>query len=182
MAWGNGSLRGDQPSSCARSVLFEDASNIALEGVQCVWPVARAKLQLLAGQASAGRSSPFSFTADKPLLSAALYRRSGASLITIDSIVQAVSGDVNENADDRRGLTLLLELAENDSAAVLGITHVNKGSAKKESIERINGSLVISAEARILHLSARCSHATGDKALSVLWGVLVRAKFHFGDC
>lgn len=123
-----------------------------------------------------GKARPFSFETDIPQLSAALGRIGKVSLIIIDPIVQAVSGDANKNADVRRGLAPLLELAETHGSAILGITHVNKGSAKKEPIDRVNGSLAFAAVARIVLMTAKCTSGPDDGEGAISRAVLVRAK------
>lgn len=49
-------------------------------------------------------------------------------LLIIDSIVQAVSGDSNKNTDVRNALEPIVAMAEAHNCAVLGVTHVSKGS------------------------------------------------------
>ncbi len=70
--------------------------------------------------------------------------------ILVDPIVSAVAGDSHKNAEVRRGLQPLVELATNIDCALLGITHFTKGTKGNNPIERITGSLAFGALARVV--------------------------------
>lgn len=132
------------------------------------------RVHILRGTLQNGRTRPFNFDTDLPILSEALIRIGNVRLVIIDSIVQAVSGDANKNAAVRRGLQPLGELAETHTCAVLGITHVNKGSRNKDPLERINGSLAFGAVPRVVLIAARGEQMSTDGTPPS--SVLVRAK------
>jgi len=62
----------------------------------------------------------------------------------------AVTGDSHKNAETRRGLQPLVDLAEQSRAALVGITHFTKGTEGKEPVERVTGSLAFGALARVV--------------------------------
>lgn len=71
-------------------------------------------------------------------------------LLIIDPIVSAVQGDSHKNAEVRRGLQPLVELAESLGCALLGVTHFSKNTGKRAPVERLTGSLAFGALARIV--------------------------------
>jgi putative DNA primase/helicase len=92
---------------------------------------------------------PFDPASDMPRLARTLTRIRPALLI-LDPIVSAVPGDSHKNAEVRRGLAPVVELAEALDCAVLGITHTSKGTASREPWERVTGSLAFAALARLV--------------------------------
>jgi hypothetical protein len=77
------------------------------------------------------------------------------SLLIVDPIVSAVAGDSHKNAETRRGLQPLVDLARLYSVAVLGITHFSKGTQGREPTERVTGSLAFGAIARIVFVASK---------------------------
>jgi putative DNA primase/helicase len=78
---------------------------------------------------------------DLPALEEAIQEIGGASLIIVDPVVNAVTGDSHKNAEVRRSLAPLVDLAERTGAAILGITHFSKGSAGGSLLDRFLGSI-----------------------------------------
>jgi hypothetical protein len=76
-------------------------------------------------------------------------------LIMIDPVVSAVPGDSHKNAEVRRGMQPLVQLGEQARAAILGITHLSKGTAGRDPIERITGSLAFAALPRLIWGTAK---------------------------
>ncbi len=74
--------------------------------------------------------------------------------ILIDPIVSAVTGDSHKNAETRRGLQPLVDLAEDCGAALIGITHFTKGTEGRNPVDRVTGSLAFAAIARIVLCAA----------------------------
>jgi hypothetical protein len=72
-----------------------------------------------------------------------------AALI-VDPIVLAVVGDSHKNADTRRSLQPLVELGERIGCAILGVSHFSKGTAGRDPVERVTGSLAFGALARVV--------------------------------
>ena len=79
----------------------------------------------------------------------------------VDPIVSAVAGDSHKNAEVRRGLQPLVDVGQKLGAAVLGISHFSKGTAGREVIERVTGSLAFGALARIVLAAAKRSQDDG---------------------
>jgi len=77
------------------------------------------------------------------------------TLVIVDPIVSAVAGDSHKNAETRRGLQPLVDLAAAHRFALLGITHFTKGTAGRDPTERITGSLAFGAMARIVMVAAK---------------------------
>ncbi len=84
----------------------------------------------------------------------------GARLLIVDPIVSAIAGDSHKNAETRRGLQPLVDLAGSMRCALLGITHFSKGTVGREPVERLTGSLAFGALARVVLVAAK--HQTED--------------------
>ncbi len=72
------------------------------------------------------------------------------ALLIVDPLVSAVSGDSHKNAEVRRGLAPLADLAASLNAALLGITHYSKGTQGRDPLERVSGSVAFGALPRIV--------------------------------
>jgi putative DNA primase/helicase len=72
-----------------------------------------------------------------------------------DPIVSAVAGDSHKNAEVRRSLQPLADLAASMRCALLGITHFSKGTGGRDPVERLTGSLAFGALARIVLVAAK---------------------------
>jgi hypothetical protein len=111
---------------------------------------------------------------DMDELTRAALRLGDVALIVIDPVVLTVRGDSNSNADVRRGLAPVVQLAERMTAAALGITHFTKGTAGRNPVERVTGSLGFGAAARVVFAVGRIPEDQGGGRL------LVRAKSNIG--
>jgi len=69
--------------------------------------------------------------------------------------VNAISGDSHKNAEVRRDLQPLATLAAACRAAVVGITHLSKGTVGRDPLERVTGSLAFGAVARVVMIVVR---------------------------
>jgi hypothetical protein len=98
---------------------------------------------------------PFDPAKDMEPLREAIGKAGGCVLIVVDPIVSAVAGDSHKNADTRRALQPLVDLAASVDAALLGITHLSKGTSGREPIERITGSIAFGALARVVMIAAK---------------------------
>lgn len=96
-------------------------------------------------------------------------------LIIIDPVVSAISGDSHKNAEVRRGLQPLVELAEKLDCSVLGITHFSKGTQGRDAFERVNGSIAFVAVARLVMATNRICDEDGTAIQ-----ILARAKSNIG--
>jgi putative DNA primase/helicase len=61
----------------------------------------------------------------------------GVSLLIIDPIVSAVSGDMHRANDVRRSLQPVADLAAELGCAVIGITHFAKNTSGNDTTERV---------------------------------------------
>lgn len=96
-------------------------------------------------------------------------------LLIVDPIVSAIAGDSHKNAEVRRGLQPLVDLAASMRCALLGITHFSKGTAGRDPVERLTGSLAFGALARVVLVAAR-----GDGADGRAMRLFCRAKSNIG--
>jgi len=85
------------------------------------------------------------------------------ALLIVDPIVSAVSGDSHKNAEVRRGLQPLVDLARALGVAVLGITHFTKRSQGVDPVERVTGSLAFGALARLVFVASKAQDDDGNK-------------------
>jgi putative DNA primase/helicase len=92
---------------------------------------------------------------DLPALERKLESIGGARPLIVDPVVSAVAGDSHKNAETRRSLQPLVNLAQRLDCAALGITHFSKGTGGREPIERITGSLAFGALARVVLVAAK---------------------------
>ncbi len=102
-----------------------------------------------------GATRAFDPSVDMPELSEKLAEHEDVSLLIIDPIVSAVSGDSHKNAEVRRGLQPVLDAAVKSGFAVLGITHLSKGTAGRDPVERVTGSIAFGALARFVLMTGR---------------------------
>jgi len=83
----------------------------------------------------------------------------GAVLIVIDPISAYLGGtDSHKNADIRALLSPLSDLASKHKAAIIGVTHLNKGQSK-QALQRVTGSLAFVAAARAAYVVAKDQNA-----------------------
>jgi hypothetical protein len=123
-----------------------------------------------------GESYPFDPARDMDLLRNALQAIPDVRLIVVDPLSSAVAGDSHKNAEVRRGLQPLVDMADERGCAVVGITHFSKGTSGRDPLERITGSLAFGALARIVLVAAR-QEADEDRPAR---NVLLRAKSNLG--
>jgi putative DNA primase/helicase len=88
-------------------------------------------------------------------LSTAVLKIGGVSLLIVDPIVSAVSGDMHRANDVRRSLQALVDFAEAHNCAVLGISHFAKGGAGRSPQDRVIGSQAFGALARMVLVAAK---------------------------
>lgn len=119
---------------------------------------------------------PFDPARDVDRLAAACARIDSIALLIVDPLVSAVAGDSHRNAEVRRGLAPLVDLAVRLDAALLGITHYSKGTGGRDPLERISGSLAFGALARVVLGTVR--QQGEDETERKL--VLARAKSNIG--
>ena len=115
---------------------------------------------------------------DIPTLQAAIETAGGAALIIVDPIVSASPADSHKNAETRRGLQPLVDMAMKLDAALVGITHFTKGSEGRSPIDRVTGSLAFGALARVVMVAAREQAGDDGKPGQRF---LMRAKSNIGE-
>lgn len=100
---------------------------------------------------------PDSFDASRDIegLRDAVTSIGGIDLLIIDPIISAVTGDMHKANDVRRSLQAIVDFAAECNCAVLGITHFAKGTAGKNSAERVIGSQAFAALARMVLVAAK---------------------------
>lgn len=98
----------------------------------------------------------------------------GLRLVIVDPIVSAVAGDSHKNAEVRRGLQPLVRFAERTGCAVMGISHFSKGTAGRDPVERVTGSIAFGALARVVLATAKVPDEEGGGR------IMVRAKCNIG--
>lgn len=95
------------------------------------------------------RQRSFSLQSDIPALAAMLAEIGGAALVVIDPISAYLGGtDSHKNADVRALLDPLGKFASQWNAAVVCVSHLNKGGGNGEALARVTGSLAFVAAAR----------------------------------
>jgi hypothetical protein len=171
--------------------VWPDGSHCAESGDVIVWsgedPNAVSAARLAAAGADMSRvhfvdgvadDEAFDPGRDMPLLEAALARVVAPRLLILDPIVSAVAGDSHKGAEVRRSLQPVVELAHRIGCAVLGITHFTKGTAGRDPIERVTGSIAFAALARVVLVAAKVKPEPGDDGDPRR--VLMRAKSNIG--
>jgi putative DNA primase/helicase len=101
----------------------------------------------------------------------------GVRLLIVDPIVSAVMGDSHKNAEVRRSLQPLVDLAASMRCALLGITHFSKGTGGRDPVERLTGSLAFGALARVVMVAAK-QQEEGEDGHTVR--LFCRAKSNIG--
>lgn len=125
----------------------------------------------IVGDAGTGKNArAFDPAQDIPALELAASEVGGASFLIVDPVVSAVMGDSHKNTEVRRALQPLVDLGARLGAAVLGISHFSKGTAGRDPVERVTGSVAFGAIARIVLVTAK-----GDDGR-----LLARAKSNIG--
>ena len=120
--------------------------------------------------------APFDPGSDMPILKEAILKIGNVRLLIIDPIVSVVNGDSHKNAEVRKDLAPLIQMAEATRFAIIGITHFSKGTTGREPIERITGSLAFGAVARIVLVASRSKSDDGDDIR-----IFLRAKSNIGS-
>jgi hypothetical protein len=103
-----------------------------------------------------GNPLPFDPSIDMPLLAKKMEEIGNVRLLVLDSVASAVGGDSHNNTETRRGLQPIVDLAQSVGCAVIGITHITKGSrGKSNQTERLNGSTAFGAVARGVWMASK---------------------------
>ena len=123
-----------------------------------------------------GEKRAFDPAKDMEPLRRALAGVGGCKLLIIDPIVMAVPGDSHKNAEVRRALQPVVDLAATLDCGLIGISHLTKGTEGRDPTERVTGSLAFGALARSVHLVTKSRHEGGTVKRR-----LIRAKNNLGE-
>ncbi|WP_439518498.1 AAA family ATPase [Hydrogenophaga sp.] len=118
---------------------------------------------------------PFDPARDMRELETAIKAAGGASLVILDPVVSAVTGDSHKNTEVRRSLQPLVDAAAAGRFAVLGITHFSKGGQGGDPTQRVIGSVAFSAVARVVLVAAKVRGENGEDRR-----ILARSKSNIG--
>lgn len=133
------------------------------------------RVHFIGGMVEERAVRPFDPATDAAALSDTLsLLPSPPGLLIIDPIVSAVGGDSHKNAEVRRALQPLVDLAQIRRCSTLGISHFTKGTAGRDPVERVTGSLAFGALARAVLAAVKVPDQHGGGRL------LVRAKNNLG--
>lgn len=131
------------------------------------------RVHIIQGRTNAqGEVDPFDPSNDIGLLRDTVRELGGVSLLMLDPVVSAVKGDMHKANDVRRGLQGVVDFAEANLCAVVGISHFAKGGAGSSPADRVIGSQAFSALARTVLVAAKQQDSDAR--------VLARAKSNIG--
>jgi putative DNA primase/helicase len=128
-------------------------------------------------QTENGERRSFDPARDIEALKYKLVQTGNVRLLIVDPIVSAVAGDSHKNAEVRRSLQPLADLAVSMKCALLGITHFSKGTGGRDPVERLTGSLAFGALARVVLVAAKHQEQGNDGRTT---RVFLRAKSNIG--
>ena len=92
----------------------------------------------------------------------------------VDPVVTAVTGDSHKNTEVRRALRPLVGFASDLDTAALGISHFTKGTAGRDPVERVTGSVAFGALPRVVMAAARVREGDTERR------IFCRAKSNIG--
>lgn len=134
------------------------------------------KVHFVQGIKAGNEERPFDPSSDMPQLKQAIARIGNVKLLIIDPIVSVSNGDSHKNAEVRKDLAPLVQMAESLGFAIIGITHFSKGTSGREPVERITGSLAFGAVARVVLVASKSQNEEGDDVR-----IFLRAKSNIGS-
>jgi hypothetical protein len=135
----------------------------------------RARVAFITGVEEGGKTRAFNPAEDIGALFDVCTKIGDVRLIVIDPIVAVAKGDSHKNAEARRDLQPLVDLAERTGAAALGVHHLTKRSEDADPLDRVSGSLAFGAGPRVVLLGAIDKQSLGQPR-----GVFMRAKNNLG--
>jgi putative DNA primase/helicase len=135
----------------------------------------RARIAFVKGVEEDGTARGFDPSLDMEALAEVCAELGGVNLIIVDPVVMIAKGDSHKNAETRKDLQPLVDLAERTQAAVIGIHHLTKRSEGANPVDRVSGSLAFGAAPRVILLNALDPKGGAEPR-----GVLMRAKSNIG--
>lgn len=121
-----------------------------------------------------GKTRPFDPARDMDALKRKAERVGEIAMLGVDPIVNVVAGDSHKNTEVRRSLQPVVDLAAHLRAVAIGVSHFSKGTAGRDPVERVTGSVAFGALPRIIFGAAKRTDEQGGGR------VLVRAKSNIG--
>jgi len=115
----------------------------------------RERIRFVKGVVVDGRKRSFDPSTDMGALAMAAQSIPNLKMVIVDPVVLMVAGDSHKNTEVRRSLQPLAAFAAARSCVALGITHLTKGTAGRDPIERITGSLAFAAGPRLAMMAAK---------------------------
>lgn len=168
-----GGLWPDGTNSKAGSVLIwsaeDDLSNVLIPRLAASGDLSRCRF--ITGTRIADELRSFDPARDIAELERYAQTMGDIKLLVLDPIVTVVSGDSHNNNDVRRSLQPLVDFAMRWNVAILGLTHLSKGSAGADPVLRVIGSVGFVAVARAVFLVQKLRQSDGVER-----GVFVKAK------
>jgi putative DNA primase/helicase len=135
------------------------------------------RVHFVAGTREGNEDRSFDPARDMESLRRELAEIGDVVLMVLDPIVTAVAGDSHKNAEVRRGLQPVVDLAASMGCAVVGITHFSKGTHGRDPVERLTGSQAFGALARVVLVAAK-HQKEGEDGRTVR--LFCRAKSNIG--
>lgn len=132
-------------------------------------------IYFIQGVLDASGKRPFDPAKDMKYLHEKMAAIGNIGLLIVDPIISAVSGDSHKNNEVRRGLQPLCDLGRAFNCAVVGITHLTKGTQGKDPVERLTGSIAFGALARVVFMAVKTVDADNNVSR-----IFVRAKSNIG--
>jgi putative DNA primase/helicase len=108
------------------------------------------RFHYIRGVSENGKRRPFDPSRDMASLIEKARSLPELRQMILDPVVSAISGNGNNNNEVRRGLQPFVDFVAETKCAGVGITHYSKGTAGRDPVERITGSLAYGAVARVL--------------------------------
>jgi putative DNA primase/helicase len=129
----------------------------------------RARCYFVKGVRNAGELRSFDPARDMQKIEQFAEKIGGLKLLVLDPIVTVVSGDSHNNSDVRRALQPLVDFGIRQKSAILGLTHVSKGSSGPAL--RVIGSIGFTAVARTVLIAQKVRNSNGTER-----GVFTKTK------
>jgi putative DNA primase/helicase len=108
------------------------------------------RFHYISGVSQSGRRRPFDPAGDMTSLIEKARSLTELRMMILDPVVSAIAGNGNNNNEVRRGLQPFVDLVAATKCSGIGITHYSKGTAGRDPVERITGSLAFGAVARVI--------------------------------
>jgi putative DNA primase/helicase len=123
-----------------------------------------------------GEVREFDPATDFPMLSVAASQVPDLRMLLLDPVVSVVGKgtDSHKNSEVRVALQPLADFGDRHQCAVFGVSHFSKGTAGRDPVERVTGSLAFGAAPRVVFAAAKLADDEGGGR------VIVRAKSNIG--